>query len=219
MTDRVPGIERIRYMTSHPKDLSDRVIAAVKNGTHICEHFHLPVQYGTDHMLKRMNRVYTVAQYKDLIRKIRSEIPDCSITTDLIVGFPGETDDDFESMLEFLKEIRYDAAYTFIYSKRSGTPAANYPDQVPEELKKERLHKLMEVQNTISLEINERLNGTVQKVMAEGPSRNDSSVWTGRTRTGKIVLWGHEDERPGDMLNIRITKPQTWVLKGIRENA
>lgn len=219
MTDRVPGIERIRYMTSHPKDLSDRVIAAVKNGTHICEHFHLPVQYGTDHMLKRMNRVYTVAQYKDLIRKIRSEIPDCSITTDLIVGFPGETDDDFESMLEFLKEIRYDAAYTFIYSKRSGTPAANYPDQVPEELKKERLHKLMEVQNTISLEINERLNGTVQEVMAEGPSRNDPSVWTGRTRTGKIVLWGHEDERPGDMLNIRITKPQTWVLKGIRENA
>ena len=213
--DNVEGIERVRYMTSHPKDLSDAVIEAVKNCKHICEHFHLPVQYGTDHLLHRMNRKYTVAQYKALVERIREAVPNASITTDLIVGFPGETDEDFQGMLDFLREVRYDAAYTFIYSRRSGTPAADMPDQIPEELKKERLHKLMDVQNEISLAINEKLVGSEAEVLVEGPSRTDESVWTGRTRTSKIVLWPYTGkEQPGELRKVNITQAQTWLLKG-----
>ena len=213
--DKVEGIERVRYMTSHPKDLSDAVIEAVRNGKHICEHFHLPVQYGTDHLLHRMNRKYTVAQYKALVERIREAVPNASITTDLIVGFPGETDEDFQGMLDFLREVRYDAAYTFIYSRRSGTPAADMPDQIPEELKKERLHKLMDVQNEISLAINEKLVGSEAEVLVEGPSRTDESVWTGRTRTSKIVLWPYTGkEQPGELRKVNITQAQTWLLKG-----
>lgn len=213
--DKVEGIERVRYMTSHPKDLSDAVIEAVKNGKHICEHFHLPVQYGTDHLLHRMNRKYTVVQYKALVERIREAVPNASITTDLIVGFPGETDEDFQGMLDFLREVRYDAAYTFIYSRRSGTPAADMPDQIPEELKKERLHKLMDVQNEISLSINEKLVGSEAEVLVEGPSRTDESVWTGRTRTSKIVLWPYTGkEQPGELRRVSITQAQTWLLKG-----
>ncbi|MCR5558873.1 MAG: tRNA (N6-isopentenyl adenosine(37)-C2)-methylthiotransferase MiaB [Schwartzia sp.] len=213
--DKVEGIERVRYMTSHPKDLSDAVIEAVKNGKHICEHFHLPVQYGTDHLLHRMNRKYTVAQYKALVERIREAVPNASITTDLIVGFPGETDEDFQGMLDFLREVRYDAAYTFIFSRRSGTPAADMPDQIPDELKKERLHKLMDVQNEISLSINEKLVGSEAEVLVEGPSRTDESVWTGHTRTSKIVLWPYTGkEQPGELRRVSITQAQTWLLKG-----
>ena len=215
MVDKVRGIERVRYMTSHPKDLSDKVIGIIKNSEHICEHFHLPVQYGSNKILKAMNRVYTVEQYRELVKKIRAAIPAASITTDLIVGFPGETEEDFADMLSFLREIRYDAAYTFLYSKRSGTPAAVMEQQVDEACKKERLHKLMEVQNQISLENNEKLQGQSVEVMVEGPSRTDASVWTGRTRTNKIVLWDKGDwEKEGDLVQIRVTHPQTWVLKG-----
>ncbi len=215
MVDKVEGIERVRYMTSHPKDLSDAVIAVVKDSQHICEHFHLPVQYGSNKILKAMNRVYTVEQYRELVKKIRAAVPGASITTDLIVGFPGETEEDFQQMLDFLREIRYDAAYTFLYSKRSGTPAATMEAQVPEQLKKERLHRLMELQNQISLEINEQLNGRTLEVLVEGPSRTDATVWTGRTRTNKIVLWDHcGQEAAGNLVSIKITHPQTWVLKG-----
>ena len=214
MVDKIEGIERIRYMTSHPRDLTDKVIETIKNSKHICEHFHLPVQYGTDKMLKAMNRGYTTAYYKELVAKIRSQFPEASFTTDLIVGFPGETDEDFAQMLEFLKEIRYDAAYTFLYSKRSGTPAATMENQVPQELKKERLHKLMDAQNEISLEINQSLLNKTVEVMVEGPSKTEPNVYTGHTRTNKIVLWEHKDEQIGDLVKVKITHPQTWVLKG-----
>lgn len=214
MVDKIEGIERIRYMTSHPRDLTDKVIETIKNSKHICEHFHLPVQYGTDKMLKAMNRGYTTAYYKELVAKIRSQFPEASFTTDLIVGFPGETDEDFAQMLEFLKEIRYDAAYTFLYSKRSGTPAATMENQVPQELKKERLHKLMDAQNEISLEINQSLLNKTVEVMVEGPSKTDPNVYTGHTRTNKIILWDHKDEQIGDLVKVKITHPQTWVLKG-----
>ena len=214
MVDKIEGIERIRYMTSHPRDLTDKVIAAIKNSKHVCEHFHLPVQYGTDKMLKAMNRGYTTAYYKELIAKIRRDFPNASFTTDLIVGFPGETDEDFAQMLEFLREIRYDAAYTFVYSKRSGTPAATMENQVPEAIKKDRLHKLMDLQNEISLEINEKLLNQTVEVMVEGPSKTDKTVYTGHTRTNKIVLWQHKDEKVGDLVKVKITHPQTWVLKG-----
>ena len=215
MVDAVKGVERVRYMTSHPKDLSDAVIDAVRQGRHICPHFHLPVQHGSDRILQAMNRVYRKDAYRSLVERIRAAVPDASLTTDLIVGFPGETEEDFGELLDFLREIRYDAAYTFLYSKRSGTPAATMEAQVEDSVKKERLHRLMEVQNEISLEKNAALKGTVQEVLAEGPSRTDEDVWTGRTGTNKIVLWrkkGHETE--GDIVRVRITQPQTWVLKG-----
>lgn len=215
MVDAVKGVERVRYMTSHPKDLSDAVIDAVRQGRHICPHFHLPVQHGSDRILQAMNRVYRKDAYRSLVERIRAAVPDASLTTDLIVGFPGETEEDFGELLDFLREIRYDAAYTFLYSKRSGTPAAMMEEQVEDSVKKERLHRLMEVQNEISLEKNAALKGTVQEVLAEGTSRTDEDVWTGRTGTNKIVLWrkkGHETE--GDIVRVRITQPQTWVLKG-----
>lgn len=214
MVDEVPGIRRVRFMTSHPKDLSDKVIAAIRDGRHLCEHIHLPVQYGSNHILKAMNRVYTVESYRELVGRIRKEIPNVSLTTDLIVGFPGETDEDFREMLDFLREIRYDSAYTFIYSKRSGTPAATMEHQVEESVKKERLNELMAVQNEISLEINQKLLGKTMEIMVEGPSKNDASVWMGRTRTNKIVLFPHDGEQVGDFIDVKITHPQTWVLKG-----
>ena len=215
MVDEVEGIERVRYMTSHPKDLSDDVIAAVKESRHICPHFHLPVQHGSDRILKAMNRVYRKDAYRALVERIRAAVPEASLTTDLIVGFPGETAEDFEELLDFLREIRYDAAYTFLYSKRSGTPAAAMAEQVADAVKKERLHRLMEVQNAISLEKNEALRDTVQEVLAEGPSRTDDAVWTGRTGTNKIVLWQKKgQETEGDIVRVRIKEPQTWVLKG-----
>lgn len=215
MVDRVDGIERIRYMTSHPKDLSDDVIDVIKNSQHICNHFHLPVQYGSNKILKAMNRVYTVESYKDLVRKIRTAVPDASITTDLIVGFPGETEEDFQELLQFLEDIRYDQAYTFIYSKRSGTPAAEMENQVNDDVKHERLNRLMELQNKISLEKNVALKDRTVQVMVEGPSANDDKVWSGRTTTNKLVLWPYQgSEQPGDFVNVRICQPQTWVLKG-----
>ena len=213
--DKVNGIKRVRYMTSHPRDLSDTAIDVIKNSKHICEHFHLPVQYGSNKLLKAMNRGYTVEYYRALVAKIRKAVPQASITTDIIVGFPGEQEADFVQMLEFLKEIRYDAAYTFLYSKRSGTPAAVMENQVDDVCKKERLHKLMAVQNEISLDINNHFLGQDVEVLVEGPSRTDKTVFTGRTRTNKIVLWDKSGtEKAGDLVNIRITHPQTWVLKG-----
>ena len=215
MVDAVKGVERVRYMTSHPKDLSDAVIDAVRQGRHICPHFHLPVQHGSDRILRAMNRVYRKDAYRSLVERIRAAVPDASLTTDLIVGFPGETEEDFGELLDFLRDIRYDAAYTFLYSKRSGTPAAMMEEQVEDSVKKERLHHLMEVQNEISLEKNAALKGTVQEVLAEGPSRTDEDVWTGRTGTNKIVLWRKKgQETEGDIVRVRITQPQTWVLKG-----
>ena len=214
MVDEVEGIRRVRFMTSHPKDISDKLIDTIKNGRHLCEHIHLPVQYGSNRILRAMNRVYTVESYRERVRRVREALPDASLTTDLIVGFPGETDEDFAATLDFLREIRYDSAYTFLYSKRSGTPAARMEDQVPDEVKHARLNILMEEQNKISRDINEKLAGTELEVMVEGESKNDPAVWSGRTRTNKIVLFPHGAERAGDFVRVRIDRAQTWVLKG-----
>ena len=214
MVDEVEGIRRVRFMTSHPKDIGDKLIDTIKNGTHICEHIHLPVQYGSSRILKAMNRGYTVERYRERALRVREELPEASLTTDLIVGFPGETDEDFAEMLAFLREMRYDSAYTFLYSKRSGTPAATMAEQVPDDVKHARLNALMEAQNTISREINEQLLGRTLEVMVEGASKNDPAVWSGRTRTNKIVLFPHSAEQEGDFVQVRVTQPQTWVLKG-----
>ena len=214
MVDEVEGIRRVRFMTSHPKDIGDKLIDTIKNGSHICEHIHLPVQYGSSRILKAMNRGYTVEKYRERALRVRESLPEASLTTDLIVGFPGETDEDFAEMLSFLREMRYDSAYTFLYSKRSGTPAATMEHQVADEVKHARLNALMEEQNAISRAINAQLLGHTLEVMVEGTSKNDPAVWSGRTRTNKIVLFPHGAEQEGDFVQVRVTQPQTWVLKG-----
>lgn len=217
LIDKDGGIERIRYMTSHPRDMNDKVLAAIQDSRHICEHFHLPVQSGSDSVLKAMNRGYSTEEYRCLVNKIRNMFPEAAITTDIIVGFPGETDELFEETLQFVKDIRFDAAYTFLYSPRSGTPAATMPEQISEKIKKERLNRLMLIQNDISLDINKKLENRILEVLIEGPSKNDENTMTGRTRTNKIVLWQRtEQDIPGEFAHIRITHAQTWVLKGKR---
>lgn len=213
--DQVESIERIRYMTSHPRDMNQAVIDVICQSKKICEQFHLPIQSGSNRVLAKMNRGYTTEYYTKLIEQIREKVPQASITTDIIVGFPGETEELFKETLEFLKTIRFDAAYTFIYSKRSGTPAATMPDQIPLAEKKARLQALMDVQNTISLEINKQLEDNVVEVLVEGPSKNDDTKLMGRTRTNKIILWDKQGpERVGQLLSVKIDRAQTWVLKG-----
>lgn len=212
--DKVAGVERLRFMTSHPKDLSDELIAAIAEGVHICEHIHLPVQYGSDKILRRMNRVYTVEGYLRLVEKIRAAIPNVSLTTDLIVGFPGETDEDFQETLDFIRAVEFDAAFTFIYSKRSGTPAAKFDKQIDDATKHSRLNELMTVQNAISLDKNRALVDSTVEVLVEGASKTDDKIYTGRTRSNKLILFEHSSERAGDLINVKITQAQTWLLKG-----
>lgn len=213
--DAVPTIERIRYMTSHPRDMNTKAIGVIKNSRRVCEHFHLPIQAGCDAILARMNRGYTTADYRRLVAEIRQAVPGASLTTDIIVGFPGETEAMFAETLAFVQSVGFDAAFTFLYSPRSGTPAATMADQVPAPVKKERLQRLMAAQNDISLAINEKLVGSRQQVLVEGDSKNDANKFMGRTRTNKIVIWeksGHE--AVGDLVELEIAAAQTWILKG-----
>ena len=211
----IEGVERVRYMTSHPRDMDEEVIKAVAECEHVCENFHVPFQAGSDEILRQMNRGYTREKYLELIKMIRSYIPDAAITTDIIVGFPGESEQDFEDTLALVQEVGFDAAFTFIYSKRSGTPAAKMEGQVPLDVKKDRLNRLMAVQNLSSLRRNEEMLGKIVEVLAEGPSRNPA-VWTGRTRTNKLVLWPVEGKgyQPGDKVMVKVDTAQTWLVKG-----
>lgn len=213
--NEIEGVERVRYMTSHPRDMNEEVIKAVAECERVCENFHVPFQAGSDEILRKMNRGYTREKYLELIKMIRRYVPDAAITTDIIVGFPGETEQDFEDTLALVQEVGFDAAFTFIYSKRSGTPAAKMEGQVPLDVKKDRLNRLMEVQNLSSLRRNEEMLGKVVEVLAEGPSRNPA-MWTGRTRTNKIVLWPVEGKvyQPGDKVMVKVDTAQTWLVKG-----
>lgn len=214
---QVPGIQRVRYMTSHPRDFSRHLVDVIQENPKVCRHFHLPLQAGCDELLQRMNRGYTTAYYGELLSYIRSRVPDAVVTTDLIVGFPGETEEQFRQTLDFIRECRFDAAYTFIYSQRSGTPAAKMPEQIPEDVKKDRLQRLMDVQNEISLEHNRQMLGKIYEVMVEGLSKNNKSMLSGRTEGNKIVVFpAPEDEElhPGDCLKVRITGAHTWNLEG-----
>lgn len=213
--DGIPGIERIRYMTSHPQDMTKGMVDALGRSSNIVTQLHLPVQSGSDNILKHMNRHYSVEEYKDLLQYCREKIDGVTITTDIIVGFPGETEEDFQQTLQLLKDVRYDMAFTFIYSKRSGTPAAEFEEQVPEEVKRVRLQALMDVQNEISLELNQAMEGKVYDIIVEGPSRTDENMWFGRTSGNKMVLFPKQDSlHIGDTVDVRIDKGQTWVLYG-----
>lgn len=212
--NKIPGLERVRYMTSHPKDFSDELIQSILESDKVCRHFHLPVQAGSDRILKLMNRIYTREKYLELVEKIRLFFPEASLTTDIIVGFPGETEEDFSQTLDLVKRVKYDSAFTFKYSPRTGTPAASMVNQVSELVKKERLQRLMDAQNKISLEINESLKGKIFPVLVEGLSKGEGNVLTGRTGTNKVVLFPGSVELTGKIVNVEITTPQTWILKG-----
>lgn len=212
--NKVDGLKRIRFMTSHPRDFDERIISVIAYSENICKHFHLPIQSGSDHILSMMNRGYTRTGYRDLINNIRGIISDASITTDFIVGFPGETDEDFKYTMDLLDEIKFDAAYTFLYSERRGTPALRIEEKVPPEVKKERITRLIKKQQDIGYEINQKLVGSVEEVLVEGPSKNDPGKITGRTGTNKLVHFEAYDIEEGDLCHIKITRAKTWHLSG-----
>lgn len=211
----IPGVERVHFMTSHPKDMSEEVIKAVAECEHLCEGFHVAMQSGSSKILQAMNRVYNRERYLDLVKLIRKYVPEAAITTDIIVGFPGETEEDFQETLSIVDEVGFTGAYTFIYSKRSGTPAAKMENQVPLDVKHDRLNRLMDLQNTKSLEQHQKLVGKIVDVLAEGPSKNPK-VWSGRTRTGVLVLWtvGDRSFEVGQKVMVEIDCAQTWQVKG-----
>lgn len=213
--DPIEGIARVRYMTSHPRDMSFSMVDAMAASPKVARHMHLPVQHGSNEMLKKMNRGYTVEHFMELLSYVREKMPDIAVTTDLITGFPGETEEMHQATLKLLKEVRFDSAYTFIYSPRTGTPAARMEDQIDDETKHRRLQELMDVQNEISLEKNKEMEGKVYEILVEGPSKQDSGHWYGRTSQNKMVLFPWEEGiRIGDILPARVVTAQTWVLKG-----
>ena len=213
--DKIDGIERVRYMTSHPRDMTYDMVDAMAASPKVVRHMHLPVQHGSTEMLKAMNRGYTIERFKALVAYVREKMPDIAITTDLITGFPGETEEMHQETVKLLKEIRFDSCYTFIYSPRKGTPAARMENQIDDETKHRRLQELMDVENVISLELNKEMEGKTYTVIVEGPSKQDETNWFGRTSTNKMILFPYrEGLKVGDTVEAKVETAQTWVLKG-----
>ncbi|KIN80921.1 tRNA (N6-isopentenyl adenosine(37)-C2)-methylthiotransferase MiaB [Clostridium botulinum] len=212
--NNIEGLERVRFMTSHPKDLTDDVIEAIAKCDKLCEQIHLPVQSGSSEILKKMNRHYDREKYLDVVSKIKKLIPNVALSTDIIVGFPGETEKDFEETLSLVKEVEYDSAFTFLYSIRKGTPAAKFEDQVPEDVKHMRFNRLVEVLNEISAKKNKAYEGKIEEVLVEGTSKNDENKLMGRTRAGKLVNFIGNKESIGKLVNVKITKANSFSLTG-----
>jgi tRNA-2-methylthio-N6-dimethylallyladenosine synthase len=211
--DGVPGIERIRFTSPHPKDFRDPVIEAMGECVSVCEHVHLPVQSGSSRLLKAMRRTYDADRYLRLVEKLRAAIPDLALGTDLIVGFPGETEEDFAQTLELVRTVRYDSAFTFIFSPRSGTEAATLPDQVPDDVKHERLERLVALVQRIAAEQNALRVGRVEEVLVEGPSRTDPTLRRGRTRRNTTVNFTGS-ARPGELAGVLIEGATSTTLRG-----
>lgn len=214
MLNEVEGLMRIRFMTSHPKDLSDKLIQAYKDCEKLCNYVHLPVQSGSSRVLKRMNRRYTKEEYMELIKKLRLAVPRITISTDIIVGFPGETEEDFEETLDLVRKVRYDSAFTFLYSIRRGTPAENYEEQVPEDVKHRRFNRLVEIVNSISAQKNAAYAGRSEQVLVEGLSRTDSRTCTGRTEGFKLINFPGSPEMAGKIVDVKVTAGKTFSLEG-----
>ena len=214
MINEIEGLERVRFMTSHPKDLTHDVIMAIKECDKLCEQIHLPVQSGSNSILKKMNRHYTKEYYLDLIKKIKEEIPGVTLTTDIIVGFPGETEEDFQETLELIKEVGYSSAFTFIYSRRNNTPADMMLNQVSEEDKHHRFNRLVAAVNERVIAQNKAEEGNILEVLVEGNSKNDAEKLTGRTRTGRLVNFTGENVNVGELVNVKITRAQNFSLIG-----
>ena len=207
-------MKRIRFMTSHPKDISDQLIEAFKKYDNLSPYIHLPVQSGSDRILKLMNRGYERDYYLSLIKKLRKAVPDIAISTDIIVGFPGETEKDFQDTLDLVDEVGYDSAFTFLYSKRKGTPAEGFEGQVDDIVKHERFQRLVEAVNRMALMKNEAYLNRVVEVLAEGLSKRNKETYQGRTDTFKLVNFKGKPEDQGKLLKLKITGANTFNLKG-----
>lgn len=212
--EKVEGLRRIRFMTSHPKDLSDELIEVMKDSKKICRHLHLPVQSGSTDILAKMNRRYTKEQYLELVEKIRKAVPDISLTTDIIVGFPGETDEDFEETLDVVRKVRYDSAFTFIYSKRTGTPAAAMEDQVPQDVIKTRFDRLLKEVQAIAAESCAVHEGTVQEVLVEDICDHDPAMVTGRLSNNLLVHFHGSRELIGTYVNVALEECRGFYYIG-----
>ncbi len=212
--EKIEGLERIRFMTSHPKDLSDELIQVLAESKKICRHLHLPLQSGSTRILKEMNRHYTKEQYLELVKKIRTAVPDMAITTDIIVGFPGETEEDFLETMDVVKQVEYDSAFTFIYSKRTGTPAAAKEEQVPEEIVKDRFDRLLQVVQEIGAEKAEALTGTRQKVLVEDVNAQDEQLVTGRLSNNSVVHIRGGKELIGQIVEVTLDECRGFYYMG-----
>ena len=213
--NKIDGLERIRFMTSNPKDLSDELIDCYRTCEKLCKHIHLPVQSGSSSVLKRMNRRYDRDKYISIIDKLKATCPEIAITTDIIVGFPGETEEEFKETLSLVEYVGYDSAFTFIYSPREGTPAAGFSDQIPYDVKHERFECLNEVVNKCSLEKNELLSDTTVKVLVDGASRKDDKSYSGRTDGFKLVNISSGRDIIGKLVDVKITDCKTFSIDGI----
>lgn len=212
--EKIEGLERIRFMTSHPKDLSDELIEVMKNSKKICKHLHLPVQSGSTEILKKMNRRYTKEQYLQLVDKIKTAIPDISLTTDIIVGFPGETEEDFLETMDVVRKVRYDSAYTFIYSKRTGTPAAVMENQVPEDVVKDRFDRLLKEVQDISAEVCSIHEGTTQPVLVESMNDHDDTLVTGRMSNNLLVHFKGDESLIGKIVDVELQECKGFYYLG-----
>ncbi|MDY5775654.1 MAG: tRNA (N6-isopentenyl adenosine(37)-C2)-methylthiotransferase MiaB [Lachnospiraceae bacterium] len=212
--EKIEGLERIRFMTSHPKDLSDELIQVLAESKKICRHLHLPLQSGSTRILKEMNRHYTKEQYLELVKKIRTAVPDMAITTDIIVGFPGETEEDFLETMDVVKQVEYDSAFTFIYSKRTGTSAAAKEEQVPEEIVKDRFDRLLQVVQKIGAEKAETLTGTRQKVLVEDVNAQDEQLVTGRLSNNSVVHIRGGKELIGQIVEVTLDECRGFYYMG-----
>ena len=212
--EKIEGLERIRFMTSHPKDLSDELIEVMRNSKKICKHLHLPVQSGSTEILKKMNRRYTKEQYLELVRKIKTAIPDISLTTDIIVGFPGETEEDFLETMDVVRQVRYDSAFTFIYSKRTVTPAAVMENQIPEDVVKDRFDRLLKEVQKISAEVCCVHEGTTQKALVESMNDHDSTLVTGRLSNNLLVHFKGDADLIGRIVDVHLNECKGFYYLG-----
>lgn len=214
LLNEVEGLDRVRFMTSHPRDLTDEVIEAIKECDKVCNSIHLPVQSGSTAVLKKMNRHYDREHYLNLVKKIKKELPGVTLTTDIIVGFPGETEEDFEDTMTLVNEVRYDSAFTFIYSRRNNTVADRMEEQIPEDVKHTRFNRLLKDINRICAEINKEYENKTVSVLVEGPSKNDDSKLCGRTSGGKLVNFEGHSDSIGKVVDVLITEALSFSLNG-----
>lgn len=212
--EKVEGLERIRFMTPHPKDLSDELIEVMSQSKKLCKHLHLPLQSGSSKILSAMNRHYTKEQYLTLVDKIHKNIPDMALTTDIIVGFPGETEEDFLETMDVVQKVGYDSAFTFIYSKRTGTPAAAMEEQIPEDVIKDRFDRLLKEVQTISAQKTEKLSGTVQKVLVEQRNEHDDTLLTGRLSNNAVVHFAGNERLIGHIMDVKLTECKGFYYLG-----
>ena len=212
--NKINGIERIRFVSPHPKDFTDDVIKAIAECNKICKLIHLPLQSGNTKVLKDMNRKYTKEQYLNLVEKMKSKIPNLTLSTDIIVGFPGETDEEFEDTLDVVAKVKFEQVYMFIYSRRVGTPGDKMENQIPEEIKHKRFDRLKELVESQIEENNNKYVGTIQKVLVEGKSKNNEDMLTGRTDSNKVVIFEGNEDLINKLIEIKIVSQHMWYLKG-----